>query len=315
MATGQNNPFFTPRQISGCQLWLDAADSTTITESGGTIINVTNKGNTSVVLSNASGFTYDSTNKAFSNSTASSSRNLGRNGTYTQNQPGTLFAVAAFSSAASNPYIIDSRSTQVDVGRFAYSIVRNIANTADVAYAFAGNVNAPDYGLRTATNIASNTTIIHTLVMNDASSDVRLNGTTQTFTQSPGTNSMTGITVANRYSDDQSWVGTINEILLFNRGLTLAERQQIEGYLAWKWGLQANLPSTHPYKSTPIPPLLSPPTTAPVSILNPSFSDWSPLQISGCQLWLDATDSTSVTLNSTSVTQWSDKSGNARHLT
>ena len=30
------------------------------------------------------------------------------------------------------------------------------------------------------------------------------------------------------------------------------QRQRVEGYLAWKWGLRANLPSTHPYaKFTP----------------------------------------------------------------
>jgi len=28
-------------------------------------------------------------------------------------------------------------------------------------------------------------------------------------------------------------------------------RQRIEGYLAWKWGLEANLPVGHPYKSAP----------------------------------------------------------------
>jgi len=31
--------------------------------------------------------------------------------------------------------------------------------------------------------------------------------------------------------------------------LTTAERQQVEGYLAWKWGRQAALPSGHPYAS------------------------------------------------------------------
>jgi hypothetical protein len=28
-------------------------------------------------------------------------------------------------------------------------------------------------------------------------------------------------------------------------------RQKLEGYLAWKWGVQANLPPTHPYKNGP----------------------------------------------------------------
>jgi len=28
-------------------------------------------------------------------------------------------------------------------------------------------------------------------------------------------------------------------------------RYKVEGYLAWKWGLVANLPSGHPYKNLP----------------------------------------------------------------
>jgi hypothetical protein len=40
------------------------------------------------------------------------------------------------------------------------------------------------------------------------------------------------------------------EILIYSTVLTTAQRQQIEGYLAWKWGLQQNLPtSTHPYRT------------------------------------------------------------------
>ena len=39
------------------------------------------------------------------------------------------------------------------------------------------------------------------------------------------------------------------ELVVFNTGLSLTNRQLIEGYLAWKWGLQGNLPITHPYYS------------------------------------------------------------------
>jgi hypothetical protein len=39
------------------------------------------------------------------------------------------------------------------------------------------------------------------------------------------------------------------EIILFNVDLSAANCSYVEGYLAWKWGLQANLPSNHPYKS------------------------------------------------------------------
>jgi hypothetical protein len=49
----------------------------------------------------------------------------------------------------------------------------------------------------------------------------------------------------------QFWPGYLNEFLLVPRNLTLLQRQQLEGYLAWKWGLQGNLPSTHPFKLGP----------------------------------------------------------------
>ena len=41
--------------------------------------------------------------------------------------------------------------------------------------------------------------------------------------------------------------GTISEILVYNTALNDNQRQAIEGYLAWKWGLNGSLPITHPY--------------------------------------------------------------------
>jgi hypothetical protein len=43
--------------------------------------------------------------------------------------------------------------------------------------------------------------------------------------------------------------GNIAEIVIFNSSLGTTDRQKMEGYLAWKWGLEANLPVGHPYKS------------------------------------------------------------------
>jgi hypothetical protein len=42
--------------------------------------------------------------------------------------------------------------------------------------------------------------------------------------------------------------GAIGEILMFNSVLSDSDRQKIEGYLAHKWGLEGNLPSSHPYR-------------------------------------------------------------------
>ena len=42
--------------------------------------------------------------------------------------------------------------------------------------------------------------------------------------------------------------GEIAEIIVVPSSVDLDTRQKIEGYLAWKWGLEANLPSGHPYE-------------------------------------------------------------------
>jgi hypothetical protein len=47
------------------------------------------------------------------------------------------------------------------------------------------------------------------------------------------------------------WPGSIGEIIVYGAVLSAQERQQVEGYLAWKWNLQSNLPSYHLYKNYP----------------------------------------------------------------
>lgn len=40
---------------------------------------------------------------------------------------------------------------------------------------------------------------------------------------------------------------------------------------------------------------------------------WTPAELTSLALWLDADDAGTITLNGSNVSQWSDKSGNARH--
>ena len=55
-------------------------------------------------------------------------------------------------------------------------------------------------------------------------------------------------------SSTSSWNSWIGEIIL-TTGISLAQSVVIEGYLAWKWGLQANLVTNHPFRNRP--PLIS----------------------------------------------------------
>lgn len=49
----------------------------------------------------------------------------------------------------------------------------------------------------------------------------------------------------------RAWIGKISEIIAINFVPTTQEREIIEGYLAWKWGLEANLPTAHSYRNAP----------------------------------------------------------------
>jgi hypothetical protein len=88
--------------------------------------------------------------------------------------------------------------------------------------------------------------------------------------------------------------GDICEILIYTSSVSTTSRQQIEGYLASKWGIQRYLPTIHPYYS-----YLTTPT----------------IPIAGYSIWMDAADATSVTVSGGKVTQWNDKSGNGYNFT
>jgi hypothetical protein len=106
-----------------------------------------------------------------------------------------------------------------------------------------------------------------------------------------------GIGTNTNTADVHSLIGLVGEIIYYTENLTTAQIQQVEGYLAWKWGLQANLPVGHPFKYNP--------TTMRV---------FQPSDVDGLQVWLDAADTSVFTLSGSNVTQWRDKSGNARHF-
>lgn len=45
--------------------------------------------------------------------------------------------------------------------------------------------------------------------------------------------------------------GLIAEVVVMTQPISAVLREKVEGYFAWKWDLQANLPVDHPYKSLP----------------------------------------------------------------
>lgn len=50
---------------------------------------------------------------------------------------------------------------------------------------------------------------------------------------------------------DGPWNGDIVELIVLSSVISTMDRQKLEGYLAWKWGLESRLDSSHPYKNSP----------------------------------------------------------------
>lgn len=79
------------------------------------------------------------------------------------------------------------------------------------------------------------------------------------FTGNPGTLANTLNTATTRLrigsmasaSASSFFNGVIADVIVINGLLSTADRQRLEGYLAWRYALQANLPTTHPYRWAP----------------------------------------------------------------
>jgi hypothetical protein len=147
---------------------------------------------------------------------------------------------------------------------------------------------------------------------------IGINGNLTPASQNTGINSAFNITSygigtnTNTGDTGSFWTGFIGEVIaFFGVALTTAQLQTVEGYLAWKWGLQASLATGHPFKT--VPPNFAPyrnPVTR--NIYNTRLS---PTSIGGCRLWLDASDRSSITLSGVNMTQWNDKSGLTNNMT
>jgi len=104
----------------------------------------------------------------------------------------------------------------------------------------------------------------------------------------------------------QPWKGLVGEILVFNGAMNNSDLQIVQGYLAWKWGLQDELPDDHSYKYINMKVL---PDPIPEITSNTfSFSTFKSANLIG---WYDANDINGDKTNipdGTQIKVWVDKS-------
>lgn len=243
---------FTPTQISGCVLWLDAMDPTNFSLSGSVI--------TSWIDKSGRGFNATPFNSpTYSNSAANLAGTAYFRGT-TSIASGTLvttaFCIATTPSSfnAQQNRLLSATSGATNDFNSPTGFVYSAINPTGTSFAYRSlncqTVTTVPVSTRYMTTTLYDATggFIHSLNGNYPNG----NGNSWAFQiNSSNTNALTtyylGVAWNGSVNTGQSWKGLVHEMLIFNRTLTQAQYQQVEGYLAWKWGLQNSLPSNHPY--------------------------------------------------------------------
>ena len=88
--------------------------------------------------------------------------------------------------------------------------------------------------------VVTNTPFVATSQFNGTTGALWFNGTAGTVPSSASSGSFasTKYGIGNRANPSgEVWIGYIGEIILYTTALTTTQRQQVEGYLARKWGL------------------------------------------------------------------------------
>jgi hypothetical protein len=296
-----NLAIYSPALIPGLSLWLDAADATTVIQSGGSVSQWNDK----------SGNGYNATQITLGAQPTYSNKYLYLNGVNQYFNVNLDF----LAGVSHNSFIVLQNFNYQNI----YGAITggNGSNSLHIGFSNSSNYRMNYWANDWYTSITSNykinqTNLINYFWYNNTSKTIYTNGGLEgTVNQVGIIGTMSGGGSIGNVVSQGYLNANIYEILIYPTLLTTSQRQQIEGYLAWKWGLQASLPSNHPFYYQPYLPNT---VANPYLGFNP-ISATFPNQISGLSLWLDAADASTVLLSGSNVTQWNDKSGNGRNLT
>ena len=250
---GVAKKLFSITDLSSLNLWLDAADTSTITHSANAVSQWNDK----------SGNAYHATASSANPTTGSDTIDgknvitLGSNNIIGNSAPSAanwqdLYIVARWDGGAT----FDSYD-----GLFTGTTQTGTANGIGII-GHSGSTNL--FGTNWFDNLYINGT-------SSATTGV-LGSMSNAFLISASANSAISVTgyrigVDRTFTSGRDWNGVIAEVVSFNTKLSDSDRQKVEGYLSHKWGLTNNLPSSHPFKVAP--PIST--TTSPEYITDTPF--------------------------------------------
>lgn len=254
---------WTPAEITTA-LWLDADDAATITESSGAVsqwddksgnaVNYSSSGTNqptliSSALNGKSGIRFDGSNDYLSESS---------------NQFGlterSFFIVVKENSAVGNAGWFSIRSASGRDWSSLDGFIYGSSNRSSNRVFFGSSSSFGGAGYLLLETTTPGTIIpasIYSEVGNASSGTLYIDGSSVTtdssfsaFNAVSGGGSSLGSRNDTGINQSPYFNGDIYELIYIESALSLTDRQKVEGYLAHKWGLTANLPGGHPYKTT-----------------------------------------------------------------
>lgn len=259
---GTGRQLWTPAQLSTA-LWLDAADTSTITLNGSTVSQWNDKSGNGRNVTQATATsqpTYNTTaingKAALSFDGGDSLQNLTPGALLRNVSGGTLATVASYTNNAAGRCAIGISTATA--GQNRATLAANIAG--NTGYLVGGRrLDADSFALAGSATFTAGATVIQTGVIDYANSDAfsYINGSldaSNTSFQTNGNSSDTdpgALYIGISGTATNFMLGLIGEVIVTNTALSSDDRERIEGYLAWKWTLEGNLPVGHTYKNTP----------------------------------------------------------------
>lgn len=249
----------TPRQLSGCILWLDAADTSTLTTEGAGYVRYWNDKSASNVVATGGGLTLTNEPLLISNSLNGLPSIYFDGNDYfeipnnsalqTQNEK-TVFVVYKYTKVSNTNYgVLIQRGISDGTEEIRLAVVNN----ADWIYFDIGagggpyiqptgqTINIRDYAANIITATATRSAGSSTLKLYSNGKD--MGGTTIGPTLTPIAGSFVtsiGKQIENP-SNTNFFTGFISEIIVYNRCLSDIERKQVEQYLGAKWAIPLSL--------------------------------------------------------------------------
>jgi hypothetical protein len=246
--SGSTNAAWDPSSIT-TRLWLDMDDQTTFTSSSGNVTAIADKSGNNYTFNAASGSTLTAVN------TAQNNKNILR---FDGNSDATSYTGVGFSTTAVHKWFFVVKVTASDSHDALVTFTKSNPTLQMIMFNMSGaGVFSGDWYMNPGTSMTGNSTnLLNQWVMLSAEFDIpngqatlALNATEyNTNVAQSGLSTMgTGSVRLNDYQNnaDSDW----GEVI-FTEDVTQSNSDKIEGYLAHKWGLTADLPSSHPYKTS-----------------------------------------------------------------